>query len=633
FLDKIVVTQGEHERIAIVSAIGIDGSRVTLQLEEPLPGSEPLSFEGNPDDAVHSFFYAISEWRWYYAVSPVSFARQFQWETEDETITREPRNGILLNEDGEALGIAMGRRNFDTERCHPDGWDMLNADEYAQLAERIEGKADRMILRTRLDFRSPRQDDSGGMHFHSHYYDDSSSQLENDTRWNGLSVVLDSTRVLVLASLDADTTARLETISVFDQSGNEVSCSFVGSLDRYGALIAERIEGSFDMLNYAEFDRDSFSGDRLFAESIAVRGEERHRRFWRSWLSEVSVGRRDRLIPELSSTSSFGGDSGWGYYGPSGGFQNFFFTPQVELMAFPLAHRSSASDQNSWRYHDESTIFVEDVAAMLGELDEHLDLNNIPLSEEEENRLAWLGVEVQPIEQELARINNIVEPTNDGTIGGIVNHIYKDSPAEELGIQIGDVIVRLHSPDEPRPIDLSFYDDSGFGFGGFDFWSMIDEMPAEYFSQLPTPWTSAENTLNNSLKDIGFGEPITVELYRDGEQVMLDTTVEQGPSHYGAAERHKFEGLGFSVREITFEVRRYYRRSADDPGVIVSKVESGESAAIGGLRPYEIITHIDGDAVSSIDELVTAIENADGQDQIELTVRRLTQGRVLKIRL
>ena len=86
-----------------------------------------------------------------------------------------------------------------------------------------------------------------------------------------------------------------------------------------------------------------------------------------------------------------------------------------------------------------------------------------------------------------------------------------------------------------------------------------------------------------------------------------------------------------TVRDMTYEVRRYFQRAADDPGVIVSKVEQGSKASVTGMKPYEIITHVNDEPITSAANFEKILASAEGE--IRLNVKRMTQGRIVKTRL
>ncbi len=83
------------------------------------------------------------------------------------------------------------------------------------------------------------------------------------------------------------------------------------------------------------------------------------------------------------------------------------------------------------------------------------------------------------------------------------------------------------------------------------------------------------------------------------------------------------------VKAMTYEVRRYFQKAPNDPGVIVSKVEPGSKASVSGLKPYEIITHINDEPITSPKAFEKAIA---GPGELKFSVKRMTRGRVVKIK-
>ena len=54
---------------------------------------------------------------------------------------------------------------------------------------------------------------------------------------------------------------------------------------------------------------------------------------------------------------------------------------------------------------------------MMADLPKYVDGGNVPLSDQDENRLAWMGVALQGLDKELARANNVSDQTRDGETG------------------------------------------------------------------------------------------------------------------------------------------------------------------------------------------------------------------------
>lgn len=85
-----------------------------------------------------------------------------------------------------------------------------------------------------------------------------------------------------------------------------------------------------------------------------------------------------------------------------------------------------------------------------------------------------------------------------------------------------------------------------------------------------------------------------------------------------------------TVRDLTYEIRRYFQKTEQDPGVIVSKIEPGSKASVSGMRPYEIITHVNDKPVMNVKDFE---KNIADQQELRLEVKRMAQGRVVKIRM
>jgi serine protease Do len=261
-------------------------------------------------------------------------------------------------------------------------------------------------------------------------------------------------------------------------------------------------------------------------------------------------------------------------------------------------------------------------------LPEGADPSNVPVGEAEENKLAWIGAELQPLNQELARANGVSAQTRDGETGALVTYVHPDSPAAKAGLAVGSVLLRLKVPGRPLPLEVRLLDDS-YRAQAFP-WERLDEVPAQYFDRIPTPWSPLENTFIRALTDLGFGTKYTLEYFADGKAQSKQLVVEAGPAHYDSAPRFKSEPLGVTVRDLTYEVRRYLQRKPDEPGVVVSKVEPGGRAGVAGVRPYELITHVNDQPVSNVKEF-ESLAAAGGE--LKLSIKRMAKGRIVTVKL
>jgi hypothetical protein len=213
-------------------------------------------------------------------------------------------------------------------------------------------------------------------------------------------------------------------------------------------------------------------------------------------------------------------------------------------------------------------------------------------------------------------------------MGAIVSFVYPNSLAAAAGIEPGAVLLRLWAAGSRLPIDINLEQDEVFQ-GNFP-WDELDEVPEQYFDEIPKPWPSADNSLNRSLTDLGLGNIVTIEYVQEGRQLSRDFTISASPLHYDSAPVYHSELLGLTVRDLTYEVRRYYQRAPGDPGVIVSRVEPGSRASVAGIRPYEIITHVNDKPVMTTADFESMTKD---QKELNLSVKRMLRGRVVPIPL
>lgn len=623
FIKAITVRFKDRSVPARVAAYPLDGGGYILRLDAPLPGAAPLKFEPQRAGPYFGVTADRRDGAWTTRVSPLR---------SDASIAEDGRRYVpgtphilVVDELGNPVAIAgRGARPIDGSwQRPPDQWRTVSAGDLDGALAKLEKAAAGSIVRVLLEFRSPRTSEGDGGMGYGRYRGDHDEAIA--TEWNGVGVLVSETTLLVLAPLKPKITARLEKITAFLPDGREAKGAFAGSLKEWGGLLATLDAPAAGAVTLEAAVITTLRERLLLKAEVAVRGETRTAYFSRDRIESFYPGFRGRLFPYVSPSR----DEGSNPYDTGGGSMNFLFTQEGTLAALPIKRREKVTVAERW---DSGRLLMTPpalLAEILREPGAHLDPDNVPLSEEEENRLAWIGVELQAMDPELARANGVVDQTNGGESGGIVSYVYPGSPAAAAGLQMGDIVLRLHIEGHPRPLEVQL--EPSWGGGMLDqFWSMLDQVPDEYFDRMPSPWGSAENTLNTALTEVGFGTPFTAEVFRDGAMVTAAFKVTQGPPHYEAAKRFKSEPAGLTVRDLTYEVRRFLQLADKDPGVIVSKIERGGRVAVGGLKPFEIITAVNDQPVTSAAEFEKAI--AAGGD-LKLDVKRMTKGRVVKIKV
>ena len=106
--------------------------------------------------------------------------------------------------------------------------------------------------------------------------------------------------------------------------------------------------------------------------------------------------------------------------------------------------------------------------------------------------------------------------------------------------------------------------------------------------------------------------------------------LEQAPVHYRTARRIRNRTLGLVAADLTFEVRAFLKLANDAPGVVISKMQPGSPSAVSGLRPFEVITSVNGEPVPSVIRFSEMIKE---KKDLTFSVRRLDATRIVRIQL
>lgn len=608
FVEKIVVRFGNREVEAKPAAYARDEVAVLLELGQPLEGITPLSFD--PAKAPPYFTVRYSRFDSLWTTIVGSWPEKVYTTSAGQQSHGVPRGCLIVDGDGVPVGVSMNGKIAadDSWKGSPLDWPMVTASEMSKLLAELKQRVDGSVLRVTLSFRSPKRDSSvSGISLGGESEDEG-------TKHDVTGILFDEKHILVLAVLDPATTALLENIAVFASDGKPVGAKFVHSLRDYGCLIAELDKPLGTPVPLAEGSILDYCNKLLPAAEVIIQGEKRVMYFNHSRLGSFSLRWKQQIFPRM-------GDE-----------QQHLFPHDMDgrLLAIPMVRREKVSAQDSWSWGHDKPILVPAalVKAILTDIESYSDPSNIPLPEEEENRLAWLGVELQGLNKELARVNNVSHLTRDGETGALISYVYPDSPAAEAGVELGWILLRLHVEGEPKPFEVPAEGDHQQWHWSFP-WNELDDISEEYYDQMPLPWPSAESNLNRALTDMGFGKKYTAEFFHEGRVVKRQFEITQSPPHYEGAPRYKSKPLGLTVCDLTYEARRYLQKSEDDPGVIISKIEPGSKAAVGGLKPFEVITHVNDVPVRSAKDFESLIS---GQAELRLGVKRLTRGRIVKLK-
>jgi len=190
----------------------------------------------------------------------------------------------------------------------------------------------------------------------------------------------------------------------------------------------------------------------------------------------------------------------------------------------------------------------------------------------------WLGVWLSDVTPEVARSRGL-----DRVSGVLIDSVFKDSPADQAGIEGGDILAKFNNHD-------------------------IAEMAQ--FSVLIA--TAPKNV------------PSEIEVIRDGKPMTVTATIIDRET-YQRAHSDQFNSPGqvltwMGMELLTFTNEIAQRIGSDYfPGVYINRVARNSAAYRAGILPGSIITQIDDKEVKNLVDLQQAAEaNRDVKKAIPL---------------
>ena len=191
---------------------------------------------------------------------------------------------------------------------------------------------------------------------------------------------------------------------------------------------------------------------------------------------------------------------------------------------------------------------------------------------------SWLGVFIQELDNETAQALNISTRN-----GALITDVVDGSPAEEGGIQEGDVIVAFN--DEP----------------------IADPANLKNVVSLSAPNSS------NRVKVIRDGSPKTMK-------VVLQELPED-PQQYATRERVKSNEFGLQLKKITDPLKEKYDLK-DEDALIVTRIDSNGEAYEKGIREGDIIKRVGTEKVTSVKDFQRLAEQSRDRGAVLVLVKK-----------
>ena len=190
-------------------------------------------------------------------------------------------------------------------------------------------------------------------------------------------------------------------------------------------------------------------------------------------------------------------------------------------------------------------------------------------------RRGWLGVAIQPVTAEVADSLALKKAE-----GALVATVSPGSPAAKAGLKQGDIVLNFDGTPIATPRELSR--------------TVADTM-------------------------IGAKKPVTV--WRDGREMKLDVRVGEMPKKTASLDEPakdepaqdggvQLGALGLTLAPLDSQTRTRWKLDEKASGALVSSVDEQGNAAEKGLRPGDVITRVNQDAVTSPSDVASAVEKA-----------------------
>lgn len=213
-------------------------------------------------------------------------------------------------------------------------------------------------------------------------------------------------------------------------------------------------------------------------------------------------------------------------------------------------------------------------------------------------RRGWLGVFIQEVTEDIADSLGL-----DSAKGALISSVTEAGPADEAGLQAGDVIIRFDGKDVVKSRDLP---------------RIVAETPVETTVDVEVVRGAERKTLSVTLGELEQAENGGLLSRSQSKEKTNDT---------------KIANIGLTVAPLTEELAEKFDLDTGETGIVVVDVKDGSPAADKGVQPGDIIRRLNQSAITSVDKLIEGIASAkkEGRKGVLMLIESDGQTRFVQI--
>lgn len=604
FIARVTATFAGATTNATCAGWALDEDAVRFALAGPLPGTKPLTFAagGAPRRQIaFSFEDGMTQMN----VAPLG-PDSFWCEELACAFRKGMPSALALDAESRAVGLSIPNvLPLGASFVPPAQWKWLDDDAMRSTLARIEARVAAGLFPVRLNFRVEKHEEGSRYRRRGRMMGGEEGEETPERHAVGLLIAPD--RLAIIAALSVEQVATLTGLTATTPQG-EIVGTFVGQFRDYGILMA-----SFPGIGGQPlaFDEGAPAANfRRLAIGVAPRAANNRLflRFGTSRIERFDEGYLGMMQPEFPLPMS----------------EALLVDLEGRLLALHCALTAPmAAEQNA----DDLILSSRMAAALFAHPEAQFQSGAAPRPDGRPAPPPWFGAELQAMTEEMALLRHLDMPDGE-PYGARVSAVESNSPAAAAGLLKDDLIIQWGLAAD-NLVPLEFEDQDG-GYGGAFPWQRLDELPEEYYEQLPAPWPAVRNSFIDRLERIGAGGSIHLAWLRGDQRMSARLAIAPGQPTYETVPRRRHRDIGLTLKDLTPEVRRYLQLDADAPGLVVAGVTPGGRAAVAGVKPFELITRVNDQPVPS-NEAFDALLKAS-PDELRLTVSRIGKDRIVKLR-